>query len=468
MKQRATLWLRRLLALSMVALFAAMPVARAQEPIDPSPAEVDAALGTAITYQGILQDGGQPANGTFDLTFALFNAVTGGTQVGSTLTRENVAVASGRFNTQLDFGNVFGNTALWLQIGVRRGTSTGLFVLLTPRQPMTPAPFSRYAVTASSATNATNATNAQTASNLVLPYIGTVGNPGTIFSLTNSGAGGAFSAVASTSSATAIVRNFGSGNGLTLHGPQANQSTPLYVAQENVTRSAAVFEIFGASNSRSAVQAITRGTGQAVFADVIGNVEASALYARTGSTNVSSYAGYFQGKTHINGTLSKLGGSFKIDHPLNPANKYLQHSFVESPDMMNVYNGNAILDEAGEAIVTLPDYFDALNRDFRYQLTSVGAPAPNLHIASRIGAAGLPNQFTIAGGAPDTEVSWQVTGIREDPWANAHRIEVEVDKPANEQGYYLTPVEHGMAASAGIDSLYAPDYSQTPLQDVGQ
>jgi hypothetical protein len=74
----------------------------------------------------------------------------------------------------------------------------------------------------------------------------------------------------------------------------------------------------------------------------------------------------------VTGNLSKGGGSFKIDHPLDPANKYLYHSFVESPDMMNVYNGNIMTDRRGLAVVILPNYFEALNRDFRYQLTVIG------------------------------------------------------------------------------------------------
>jgi hypothetical protein len=63
----------------------------------------------------------------------------------------------------------------------------------------------------------------------------------------------------------------------------------------------------------------------------------------------SRFAGYFQGDVYVNGTLSKGAGSFKIDHPLDPENKYLYHSFVESPDMMNIYNGNVMTDGGGYA-----------------------------------------------------------------------------------------------------------------------
>jgi hypothetical protein len=150
----------------------------------------------------------------------------------------------------------------------------------------------------------------------------------------------------------------------------------------------------------------------------------------------------------VTGNFSKAGGSFKIDHPLDPANKFLYHSFVESPDMKNVYDGVVTLDAAGEATVSLPDWFEALNRDFRYQLTSIGSFSP-LYVKSKLSDA----KFSIAGGTPGQEVSWQLTGIRKDAWANAHRIPVEEDKPAAERGLYLHPVENGQPAAKGIDAV---------------
>ena len=69
----------------------------------------------------------------------------------------------------------------------------------------------------------------------------------------------------------------------------------------------------------------------------------------------------FSGNVSIGGSVSKGSGSFKIDHPLDPANKYLYHSFVESPDMMNVYNGNVVSDKNGMAAVVLPIVISAIN-----------------------------------------------------------------------------------------------------------
>jgi hypothetical protein len=187
-------------------------------------------------------------------------------------------------------------------------------------------------------------------------------------------------------------------------------------------------------------------------------------YGVYGATSGSGtrYAGYFAGNVSVSGTLSKSAGSFRIDHPLDPLNKYLQHSFVESPDMMNVYNGNVVLDESGEATVTLPDWFGALNRDYRYQLTAVGAPGPNLYIAEKVNA----NRFRIAGGPPGLEVSWMVTGIRQDPFANENRIQVEMEKPDGERGKYFSPTAYGLPEESGIGYVPVRNESETSVQDA--
>ena len=169
----------------------------------------------------------------------------------------------------------------------------------------------------------------------------------------------------------------------------------------------------------------------------------------------SGLAGQFVGNVQVTGTLSKGGGSFKIDHPLDPENKYLSHSFVESPDMMNIYNGNVTTDDNGNAVIEMPDYFSALNRDFRYQLTVIGTFAQAI-VAEKVKG----NRFRIKTNAPGVEVSWQVTGIRQDAWAGKNRIPVEEDKPERERGHYLHPEAFDQPEEKSVNWARDPELMQ--------
>jgi hypothetical protein len=147
------------------------------------------------------------------------------------------------------------------------------------------------------------------------------------------------------------------------------------------------------------------------------------------------------GSLTVLGTLIKGAGSFKIDHPLDPQNRYLYHSFVESPDMKNIYDGVVTTANDGFATVELPDWFQALNRDFRYQLTVIGN---GTWARVRVAREMEDNRFVIETDVPGTRVSWQVTGIRQDAFAEKHRIPLEEDKPEDERGTYLHPDAFGL------------------------
>src|SRR5579863_5923633 len=218
-------------------------------------------------------------------------------------------------------------------------------------------------------------------------------------------------------------------NGTGVYGSTSaqNLSAPAGVYGTNSANSVGAAGIWGSDIS-------TNGR-EGVFGESIAGIGVLASTQDGPNALVSQGNAQVQGDLAVTGTMSKGGGSFKIDHPLDPGGKYLYHSFVECPDMKNVYDGTEVLDASGRATVTLPDWFEALNRDFRYQLTPVGSPAPGLHVAAEI----TGGRFTIAGGAAGLRVCWQVTGIRRDRWANAHRIPVEQDKPAADQGRYLHP-----------------------------
>ncbi len=193
----------------------------------------------------------------------------------------------------------------------------------------------------------------------------------------------------------------------------------------------------GGTNNNYGVYGV--GLGQS------GSSYSTAIYGDDNGSATNNYAGWFSGDVHISGTLSKSGGTFKIDHPQDPANKYLVHSFVESPDMMNIYNGNITTNTDGLAVVELPSYFDALNIDFRYQLTVIGTFAQAIIMDEISG-----NSFTIQTDKPNVKVSWQVTGVRNDAWAQENRVKVEVDKGSVEKGLYMHPELFGKSADMGL------------------
>lgn len=163
----------------------------------------------------------------------------------------------------------------------------------------------------------------------------------------------------------------------------------------------------------------------------VGAIETNGDFLSAQFTNdVSVYGNFFAAGTK----------NFRIDHPLDPTNKYLNHSVIESSEVLNQYSGNAVLDARGEARVELPAWFEAINTDFRYQLTAIGAPGPNLYVAEEV----RDNAFKIGGGAPGTKVSWQVTARRNDPYMRAHPYVVEQDKPEKLRGRYTDPSLYGM------------------------
>jgi hypothetical protein len=145
-----------------------------------------------------------------------------------------------------------------------------------------------------------------------------------------------------------------------------------------------------------------------------------------GYPQLNAWAGRFVGNVHVDGILFKSASWFSIDHPLDPERKVLNHACVESPEYKTFYDGVATLDRRGQATIRLPRWFDALNHELRYQLTAIGAAAPELHVARE--AKG--GTFAIAGGAPGQRVSWQVTGVRRDKWARAHPMAVEQPRSA--------------------------------------
>ena len=180
----------------------------------------------------------------------------------------------------------------------------------------------------------------------------------------------------------------------------------------------------------------------------------TAIYGQSSGAN---NAGFFSGNVTVTGNLQVNGSkNFKIDHPLDPANKFLVHAAVESSEMKNIYDGVVTLGVDGSATVTMPNYFGALNVDYRYQLTCIGGQAM-VYIAEEMSQ----NHFKIAGGKPGMKVSWQVTGVRNDATAISRPMQTEVDKVGYEIGRYMNPEAFGQPATMKIDPMNEPKASKS-------
>jgi len=249
----------------------------------------------------------------------------------------------------------------------------------------------------------------------------------------NSGTGGfgvvGYASNASGNGPAMLAYSSGNGNALTASSSGGN-------GVEGTTNSGSDAGVYGWSPSF-----VTGGTG--IRASSFG---ASSVALRATAGGSATQAAIFTGNVQVTGTLTKGAGSFKIDDPIDPAGRYLSHSFVESPDMMNIYDGVVTTDARGYSTVTMPRWFDALNRDFRYQLTVVGRSFARAIVWKELAG----NRFTIRTNEPRTKVSWQVTGIRHDAYANAHRIPVEQAKVGADRGRYLHPELYGQARSKAI------------------
>jgi hypothetical protein len=181
---------------------------------------------------------------------------------------------------------------------------------------------------------------------------------------------------------------------------------------------------------------------------VIGEADiGSSAYGVWGLSS-TGYAGTFSGNVQITGNLNVAGTkNFRIDDPLDPANKYLVHAAIESDQPLDVYSGNVTTDASGLAIVQLPAWFDQINTDFRYQLTIIGTRGWNARVSQEI----HDNQFTIETDQPNVQVSWQVTARRNDAYMRAHPFQAEQAKTGEEQGKYVTPEAYGQPASASVE-----------------
>jgi hypothetical protein len=464
--------------------------------------------GTAFTYQGKLELAGASASGPFDMRFQLWVSETD--PIGPAVCKDNVLVADGLFTAELDFGqSVLIGFPLWLEIEVRADATpgncgSGSFALLAPRQPLTPAPYAIWATTAQTAglrlpfngtstsgilLHLTNASNAQSTSTGFFENYSTGNNSRAVTAYANGNSGttyGVYVQSHSTAGYGVYARSFGvaaihgladrttgetygvygesgsasgygvyglatapTGNTVGVYGraESPNGKGVLGSSQDDIGVSGSSATGTGVLGTALSLDEVSYGVaGQCV--SLIGSgvygvaLNAGNNYGVFGQAyGNSSYGVWSSGRFGASGTKS-----FRIDHPLDPENKYLNHYCTEAPEPLNAYSGTACLDGKGQAWVELPDYFAQINRDPRVLLTAAGAPMPNLHVAEEI----VANRFKIAGGAPAGKVYWRVEATRSDRWVQTYGAPEQVEKTPHERGRYQNPELYGQPPEAGI------------------
>lgn len=266
-----------------------------------------------------------------------------------------------------------------------------------------------------------------------------------------SGTGGAFTgedgsySKASTASGTGVI---GLGNNLTTSTTIPTGSGGAFTGNDGAYAKGITgggTGIIGAGNNASTFFTFTNGGGGSFTGTENG---AFGVATNTSGTSIGVLGQGSQFGIFANGNNGASGTkSFMIDHPLDPENKFLKHYSMESPEVINFYRGNVVLDANGNGTVQLPDYFTAINTNYSYTLTPIGAPSVT-YIAEEINENG---SFKIAGGNPNQKISWYVYAERNDVNVqNEFSTAVEVEKVGNQRGKYINPTAYGKTNADAI------------------
>lgn len=203
---------------------------------------------------------------------------------------------------------------------------------------------------------------------------------------------------------------------------------------------------------------------QGVADDPVGYNYGVYGFAPVTSSWGDNYSGFFVGAPLYADTISAGIKNFMIDHPLDPANKVLIHSSVESDERMNLYRGSMVTDSRGYATVTVPAWFAALNEDIQYQLTVIDASDSDAFVLAKVVQEIQGGKFKIRTSAGRTKVNWQVSGRRHDPTSNHIPMQVERNKSIRNRGKYYSPGAYGKDPSYGIGYVPVQASSQGAIK----
>jgi hypothetical protein len=398
---------------------------------------------TSITYQGFLKQNGSPANGTFNMAFRLFAVETGGTALQSSPASGTFAVnvQNGLFTQEISFNaSRFTGADRWLEIAVN-GTT------LSPRIKLNSAPYSIFSQrTRGISVDGENVGIGTTEPLARLHVMGEVrsdGSTGGILSAHNPN--NTQSAVSlSWLNDVARIRVGGTGagasSGLDIQGP-GNVSLMRILGDGRVA--------IGTQNPTRRLEVRTSEITAGYFETTAPFRTGVQGHAPNGHGVVGSTASSDRSGVFCDGRFTATGTkSFSIDHPFDPENKYLIHYCTEGPEPQNVYNGVVRTGVDGYAWIQLPDYFEEVNRDFRYQLTVVDEDEE--FALAKVTKKMVGNRFQIRTNRPNVEVCWEVKAVRNDLFVRRHGAPVEVDKPEHERGKYQQPELYDQPKEKGV------------------